>query len=291
MSDLVPDPKTGTVVGVLSPRRVNVASTGSGYYNVPIPQWYVPQLGDTVVLTFYNQGQCYVSMVLDDRAALYLQTIPTFPTITVQDTAPGGMSTISATYTQSGVTTNPNITFVRSTPVAPPTAPTVTSVYPATSNTYDSYYSGWRTDDNRPRQGSGPGASFGASGLWFYGSGAFGFLSGHTITSLTMTVERFTSGGAFAGVQLHPLLHSYATQPGGAPAFIGSDPVPAGASPSVGQGVTFSLPLSFATALQGGSAAGVGIYGGTSDYLVARAAGEQNAAGAVDSGVLTFTYT
>ena len=267
------DSRPAVVDSVLGPRRLNLVAGGSFYLNVPCPQWYglVAKVGDTVLLVPTGPGAWAVTMCLDDTDRLYT---PRTPRITVQGTAPAGQTQISAVYAVRPSLDSPDVTFVWAS--APPAVSGPLKFTPLSSGTYDDYYTGWRTDDNKVRQG-GDGN---AKGLWFFGAGAFASLGAVTPTRIQLTVTRYDGvNGSFGAVQAIVRLHNYAAQPAG-------DPVLAETfyGPAIGKGetATFDLPLSWATALKAGTALGVGLADG--DLMYALGAGGT-------SGQLTVTTT
>lgn len=273
------DAMAAVVDSILGPRRLNVTAGGSFYLNVPCPQWYgaVAQVGDRVLLQPIGQGEWAVTMCLDDTDRLYRQPLPHAPRVTVQGTAPAGQTLISAVYAARPSLDTPDLTFVwASEPPAPPAAPSTLVFTPLSSGTYDNYFSGWRTDDNKVRQG-GDGN---AKGLWFFGAGAFASLASVTPARIQLTVTRYDGvNGSYGSVQANVRLHNHAAQPGGAPTLADTFP-----GPSIGKGetATFDLPLSWAAALKAGTAAGVGLGDGELMYVL-------GAGG--PSGQLTITTT
>jgi hypothetical protein len=269
---------SGTVNGILSGWAVNIAAAdGSNHVNVPIPQWYAPQIGDVVVVGFYGGGQPYMAALITQAARLVQQVIPKIPTITVRSSAPGaGYSAIASTYATSG-SAAPDLVLVPTAYVPPPAAPSVLNFAPVGSDSYDSYFSGWRGDSNVYQGGGGN-----AYGLYFYGSVFTGPLASVTPSGITMTVSRDSGvNGSDGPVPVHVWLHAYPSKPGGVPLLVSGYVGPALAK---GQTATFALPLSFATALKAGTAFGVGLYASGSDYLHALSAGDPSG-----SGLITIT--
>jgi hypothetical protein len=266
--------KTASVIGVVSTGFVNVTCAGAAIPNVPYPSWYAPQSGDVVILDYVGQQPIILTCLTPGRTVANL--------VNVVNSAPGGgWDQISTVYSQSGVSTNPQLTLVRTTT---PTSPNVVTATPIGSRTWSPDWPSWRSDTDKVRQGSyGSGENY---GLWFYGSSAFSGLSGHTVTGVTMSVVRDTNSGTSWGpMQLH--MHGYTTQPGSGPPTIALGPNDAaGANPSLGQTVTFALPVSWGQALQAGTYAGVGIASPDSvDSLVL-----VGASGSPLSGQLKITY-
>lgn len=217
------------------------------------PDVYIPQVGDVVLLARVGgmSQKIYVLQSLTPgRGAV--------PVIQLQGTAPSGAAQVSSWYQTGnvgGIATNPPVMVGVYTTA--PAATTALVVNPIGSRTYDPVNL-WRSDDAKPRQGSwGSGRN---SGLWFYGANAFAGLSGKTVQAVTMTVKRDTQGGTSYGpMQLRLWLHNHVNQPVGAPVLTDGPLDAAGADPALGSIVSFSLPVSWGQALQGGTAAGVAI--------------------------------
>lgn len=275
--------RAGVVIAVLPGNLVNVQSgtTGgsdpsSGYIpNVPYVPGYAPQIGDSVVID-YLVNQPYVAMCLTPNRALASN-------VTVVNTNPGGLTAISTVLTDPSTSINPAITLVRTTPVTGASSITAT---PVSSGTWSPDWPAWRTDNSKVSQGSyGSGEQY---GLWFYGASAFAGLAGHTVTGVTMTVKRDSSGGTSWGpMQLHFYLHTNTTKPGSGPPTISLGPVDvAAASPSLGQTVTFALPTAWGVLLQAGTYAGVGI----ASAATADAVTVLGPADSATSGQLVITY-
>lgn len=267
--------KRGIVSGVLSAGYVNVDTSGTTIPNVRYPSWYAPQTGDLVVIEIADGLPFVVTCLTQGRSLT--------GSVSVVNSAPGaGWDQISTVYSQTGVNTNPALTLVRTTA---PSSPTTLVANPVGSRTWSPDWPTWRTDTDNVRQGDyGSGENY---GLYFYGSGAFSSLTGHTVTGITMTVTRASSGGtSYGAMQLDLYLHGYATQPGSGPPTVTSGPLQSsGAAPSLGATVTFSLPLSWGQALQAGTSAGVGIASpNASDYVILNGASS-------GSGQLSITYT
>jgi hypothetical protein len=285
------DVESGVVDSVLSSRRLNVLIGGSLYQDVPSPPWYAAQRGDNIALIRLNSTELLVWGCTDDVDRLFRPPLPALPhisQISLVATPPGaGWVQTSGIYQQVGVQ-NPDLLAMPVTytpPPAPPAAPTVHTYMAAGSGTYDSYGGGSWRGDPMVRQGIAPDgvAYFSATGCWFYGS-PFGDLGGLTVTSARIRVTRIAGvNGADAAVPLHLFLHTYASQPGGAPSVYGGEFI----GPAIGKGQTLDvdLPVAFGQALQSGAAAGICIYAPDgSDYMTVYGAG-----GGDGSGLLTIT--
>lgn len=279
------DAKPGVVTAVLGPRRLNVSAGKSDYDNLPCHEDYgrVAQVGDPVMLLQLSEAQWVVAMYLGDQNRLYIPPQPKVPTVTVQGTAPTGMTQITGTYVSQETYSNPaSLVYVWGTAPPTPAAPgTVLSFAPLTSGTYDDYYTGWRTDDDKVRQAGGGNAR----GLWFYGNTITAGLASVTPAKIQLTVTRSSEYHGYPSPYLAVRLHNHGSQPAGVPVF-----TEAFTGPTIGRGetTTFDLPVSWASQIKAGTAAGVGLWTGSPDDL-------QNvyALGASSdvSGLITITTT
>lgn len=264
---------------------VNVDTGGGGTIAnavVFIPD-YNPQVGDQVLISEVGVGAWVcLGTARRDRGV----DLAGLPTINVGNSTPAGVGTtweaISSTYVSRGVTPDPDVYFVRSSTYTPPASTTL--VQAASYSRSYNYTSGWRAESGRVYQGD---YGFGShSGLWFYPS-MTAALTGKTVNRVRIELARPASGGSAGPVQLHFYTHSNSTLPGGAPTLVTGPVDIEGLALGWGQSATFDLPVSFGTAIQAGTAAGVAISGASfADYLYL-AGVEENPA----SGRLTIDYT
>lgn len=268
--------KTTAIVEAVVGATVNL-KIGDGHVpSVAYPSWYAPQVGDTVVVDWLADQPFVETCFTPNRLATG---------VSILNAAPGaGWDQLATGYSPTGSSANAPIAFVRNTPVVGPTSITVN---PTDARSWSPAFSTWRTNDNKVRQGAN-GSDTPNYGCWFYGSGAFSGLTGHTVTGITMTVVRDSVvGGGTGPIQLHMFTHTLTTVPGSGPPTPSNRYDPSGATPSLGATVAFSLPLAYAQALQSGSAAGVGIAdAAAATYL--QCLGPANPANG--SGRLVITY-
>ncbi|MGD6791745.1 phage tail protein [Sutcliffiella horikoshii] len=158
----------------------------------------------------------------------------------------------------------PTFTYPYTPPPTPPPAPETTSSWNSTG-TYkgDSWrpqYGGqWFTEgygENAVVQGYWGG--FGAyKGLWFFGSNPSNAVSGKTIKSMRLYVQRKSSGGNSGAVTCTFRPHTYTGRPGSEPSYQSPSTT---ASFKWGEGKWITIPSSFYSGFQNGTSKGIGIW-------------------------------
>lgn len=231
---------------------------------------YFPQNGDKVLVEDIGAGVWVVAGCLTPNRGLVVD-IPEVSAISVQNAAPGGgWVQLSTLWAEPGVTTNPDLIVVPTTPVTlppPSTAGTYVQEGGIVSRAYRHDFGGsWAGDTLNPHQGlyDGPEGRFGPwDGAWFYPS-MVSALSGKTITAFSIYLHRSGEGGSWGQVPTYLYLHNHASVPAGAPVFIDGPTAPAQGALSANVGAWVPLPLSWAAAIQAGTAKGIGISAGDS---------------------------
>ena len=154
------------------------------------------------------------------------------------------------------------------------------------ANNIRSYRSneGWSgaTESNRAAQGAYSTRWGYYRGCYFYGSGAFSSIAGHTCTSFKIRLSRLSSGGIAGGENQWLALHAHPTIPSTAPLFtVGAVNV---GTLAWGASAVFTLPTWWGQRLidVGG---GVGhLYSGTSDYSICKSLSEDSLSGRLEFG-------
>jgi hypothetical protein len=237
-------PTSAVVNSLNADGTVNLVYLGGLANNISVVSSYTPSSGDIVrvmrtgpatllVLGTVRTANVTAGTVASDLVINY--NVAPVPTTT------GGGGTVTG---QSGTTT------VR---------PTVTGSYRKGD--------GWGSRDFLG-QGYYPSSSWLGSyrGAAFYGTNAFTFLKGRTVTRIRIYLKRETGAGVFAGQRSYIYKHKNATRPSAAPYFLGT----AIAKPSlaVGDSGVFDLPVSVGAELASGYTKGFGlVHDGTSEYL------------------------
>lgn len=142
-----------------------------------------------------------------------------------------------------------------------------TTVRPTTTGSWRKG-DGWGSRDFLG-QGYYPSSSWLGSyqGAAFYGSGAFNFLKGRTVTRVRIYLKRNTGSGVFGGQTVYIWTHKNATRPSGGPYWLGTKAL-ATPSMAVGDTLVYDLPVSVGAQLASGYARGFGLHhDSTSQYL------------------------
>lgn len=270
--------RSGSVVGLSpSPPTVTVAVAGTQVPNVGYnTDTYTPQVGDSVIVAKIADQLWVLQSMTPNRSGA--------SSVSVVNAAPGaGWSSIASTYVASGVTANPAVQFVLTTPVTPPTT---LAVHAITSGVHQVGTAPEWPPTHRLAQGAytAPGLTITYTGLWIY-SGLAAALSGLTITRVQLTVAVSTTGRS--PVQLHLYEHNLSALPtSGAPTITGPAFSPTAANVVLGSTTTFDLPLSWAADFKAGTQKGIAISSTSpSDFIELLGVDESSA-----SGVLTFTH-
>ena len=143
------------------------------------------------------------------------------------------------------------------TPPTPPTPPPPTNgVWTSTSSNNWST-SGYWSDDGAKQGEWGYGRR---TGYWFFGTTLSSALTGKTIKSMTVTLKRAGKGGYSSSVPVYIRWHSLTSQPSGAPSDLDLSTESTVVNLAWGASDTVSLPSTFFTHFQSGTAKGIGIY-------------------------------
>lgn len=131
-----------------------------------------------------------------------------------------------------------------------------TVTYNATSgDSYKVKYNSWR-NDNTVRQGDWSGTGM-HKGAWFFGS-QFSEIKGKTIESVTLTVQRQSSGGNSSAVLFTLKMHNYSGRPSGSPSFLSN--WSKNISLAIGKSTTITITDSAVlTAISNGTMKGFGV--------------------------------
>ena len=182
--------------------------------------------------------------------------------IILSGTVPGGsVADIAGSYSgQVETRTSYSIDYGAATPPAPPET---TKRWTATDG------GGWRPNfggqwyNDQPLQGEWSG--YGPyKGCWFFGSGLANTLSGKTIKSARAYIKREAHGGYSSNQPIVLRYHNYTSQPSGEPSLSSEGAVTVNLE--WGESAWVNLPSSWFNNFSGGSAAGIGVYNGSSGY-------------------------
>lgn len=277
---------TGVFTNTAGQSAVNV-NRGGGPDGIPgvinaLPG-YFPQAGDKVVIEEITAGVWVVTGCLTPNRG---PVIPRVPKFTIANDGPPGWTQIAGTFADPATTENPDMVFTPTTVIIPdpPSVPTTVSFLAYAADSYRTDLSRW---DGVGKLYQGTYGGYGAwSGIWLYPA-MTAALSGHTITGCRIRLHRAAPAGSAGPVQTHLYLHNHATLPVGAPTFISLPHNPQDAALTWEASADVVLPLSWAEAIQAGTAAGVGISGADQDTYSTLYGPTQDAA----SGQLFVDYT
>jgi hypothetical protein len=176
-------------------------------------------------------------------------------------TAPGGASNTSVAY---GGDVSPTFTYNNGVAGTQTAAPTVGTW---TNTGTDSYSDGagvWDNTTNDPLQGK-YGSAGNYRGCWFFGSGPSSAVTGKTIKQIRIYLTRADRSGSSGAVNAVIRPHGYTSVPAGQPAYLGASyTVPF----KLSEGKWVTLPSTFYSLFQSGSAKGIMIYTtNTADYM------------------------
>lgn len=148
--------------------------------------------------------------------------------------------------------------------VVPAAPETTTSWNSASSDSFHDGYGVWDNTTDDPLQGK-YGSAGPYRGCWFFGTGPSTAVTGKTIKQIRVYLTRANNSGSSGSVNAVIRPHGYTAKPGGQPAYLA-------ASQTVGfkwgEGKWVTLPSSFFSLFQSGSAKGIMIYtGNTADYM------------------------
>lgn len=131
-----------------------------------------------------------------------------------------------------------------------------TATYNATSgDSWKVKYNSWR-NDNTVRQGDWSGTGM-HKGCWFFG-GQFSDVKGNAIESVTLTIQRQSSGGNSAATQFTLKMHNHSSKPSGAPSFLSG--WSKNISLAIGKSTTITITDSAVlTAIKNGTMKGFGV--------------------------------
>jgi phage replication-related protein YjqB (UPF0714/DUF867 family) len=140
---------------------------------------------------------------------------------------------------------------------SPPAPPQTTKSFTATSrDSWRDNFGGQWYGQNEAVQGYWGGYGV-YKGLWFFGSSPSDTVTGKTIKSMRLYVKRNSSGGNSGAVTCYFRPHAYTSKPSGSPSYLNASVT---TTLRWGEGKWITLPSSFHTLFQNGSAKGVGIY-------------------------------
>jgi phage minor structural protein len=98
------------------------------------------------------------------------------------------------------------------------------------------------------------------TGFWFFGSTPSNAVSGKTIKNMRIYVKRKSSGGYSSKVKIYLRWHTYTSKPSGAPSNVDLSTEYTTVDLGWGEGAWVTLPSSFFTHFQNGTAKGIGVY-------------------------------
>jgi hypothetical protein len=143
---------------------------------------------------------------------------------------------------------------------SPPAPPETTTTWNSstTSATYRLDFNYWDDDtfNNQVLQGYWGGYGL-YEGCWFFGTGVKSAVQGTTIKKMRLYVTRLSSGGYSSGVTVTFRYHNYSARPSGNPSLSSTYTQ---ATFAWGESKWITIPSSFYSAFQGGTAQGIGIY-------------------------------
>ncbi|WP_053073823.1 phage tail protein [Bacillus sp. LL01] len=160
---------------------------------------------------------------------------------------------------QLGGKIHATFTYPTTTPVTPPSAPETKNTWSSTGSpkgdAWRPQFGGQWWNDGSVVQG-GWGGLGAYSGLWLFGSAPSNAVTGKTIKSMRLYVER-KAGGNSGNVNVTFRPHTYTSRPSGQPSYQ-SPSTQAGFS--VGTKKWITIPSSFYAGFQNGTTKGIGIY-------------------------------
>lgn len=139
----------------------------------------------------------------------------------------------------------------------PPAPPETTTVWDSTSgDSWRDNFGGQWYGQNEVVQGYWGGYGV-YKGLWMFGTAPSSAVTGKTIKSMRLYVKRNSSGGNSGDVKCYFRPHAYTSKPSGSPSYLNASTT---ASFRWGVGKWITLPSSFHSLFESGSAKGIGIY-------------------------------
>ncbi|MCM3155611.1 poly-gamma-glutamate hydrolase family protein [Priestia megaterium] len=139
----------------------------------------------------------------------------------------------------------------------PPAPPETTTVWNSTSgDSWRDNFGGQWYGQNEVVQGYWGGYGV-YKGLWMFGTAPSSAVTGKTIKSMRLYVKRNSSGGNSGDVKCYFRPHAYTSKPSGSPSYLNASTT---ASFRWGVGKWITLPSSFHSLFESGSAKGIGIY-------------------------------
>lgn len=240
-------PNNGTDYGV--------RTTDGGFTKIISCEFYSVQVGVMV----YHGGRTYVYNNTGNCAqnAFYASggtimgggTAPTAPAIVKSDL--GGEVNGFTNPTGTGGANN-----------VAPDAPYTTATWNSTGGNNWST-SGWWGNDGVKQGNYGYGRR---TGLWFFGTGPAA-AQGKTIKSMRVWIQRAGKGGSSAKVPITVRWHTYSSQPS-SPGDLDLSAESASINLGYNEGAWVNLPSSFFPYFQSGTAKGIGVYSGDSNYAI-----------------------
>lgn len=175
---------------------------------------------------------------------------------------------------QTGTSADPGTTQT------PPTPPTTTTWNSSEGDSYRTVYNSWR-NDGTVRQGQFENNG-NHTGCWFFGSGPSTTVTGKTISKIRIYLKRLgTSGNDSTTVTIRG--HTHTSQPGGSPTLT-SNVALLNVTFKRGEGKWITLPSSFHSQFNAGTAKGMGLFTGSSGTSAYYASFD-------DSARIEITYT
>ncbi|MDF2010189.1 phage tail spike protein [Priestia megaterium] len=169
-------------------------------------------------------------------------------------TAPSG--TTGNTLANQGGDITASFSF-NSGSATPPPAPETTKTFSSTSgDSWRDNFGGQWYGQNEVVQGYWGGYGV-YKGLWFFGSSPSTTVTGKTIKAMRLKVTRKSAGGASGAVTVYFKPHGYTSKPSGSPSYLNASTT---ASFRFGESKWITIPSSFYSLFQSGSAKGIGIY-------------------------------
>ncbi|NGY84957.1 hypothetical protein F6Y03_31030 [Bacillus megaterium] len=139
----------------------------------------------------------------------------------------------------------------------PPAPPETTKTWSSTAgDSWRDNFGGQWYGQNEVVQGYWGGYGV-YKGIWLFGSDPSTTVTGKTIKSMRLYVKRNSSGGNSGEVTCYFRPHTYSSKPSGAPSYLGASTT---ASFKWGVGKWITLPSSFYSYFESGSAKGIGIW-------------------------------
>ncbi|GGD05478.1 phage tail spike protein [Pontibacillus salipaludis] len=183
---------------------------------------------------------------------------------TITGKGPRGNSLDTRSWDGTSVEGDPTFDAGDATPPPPPETTEKWSALSADNWSTRNYWSG-----DGVKQGNwGYGRR---TGYWYFGSAPSNTLAGKNIKDMKVTIKRSEDGGASVPVTIYLRWHTYTSKPGGQPSDLNLSSEYTTVDLKRNQEATVTLPSSFFSHFENGTAKGVGVYvasDSTSNYAV-----------------------